>query len=150
MTDDAAVNRYPNQRIVKREIDEEMRSSYMDYAMSVLVSRALPDVRDGLKPVHRRVLYAMSKLGLLHNKPFRKSATIVGNTMARYHPHGDSAIYDALVRMAQDFSLRYPLVERPGQLGLNRRRPCRCIQVHRSKIKTPFRRASRRHRQRHR
>lgn len=117
MTDDAAVNRYPNQRIVKREIDEEMRSSYMDYAMSVLVSRALPDVRDGLKPVHRRVLYAMSKLGLLHNKPFRKSATIVGNTMARYHPHGDSAIYDALVRMAQDFSLRYPLVDGQGNWG---------------------------------
>ena len=117
MTDDAAVNPYPNQRIVKREIDEEMRSSYMDYAMSVLVSRALPDVRDGLKPVHRRVLYAMSKLGLLHNKPFRKSATIVGNTMARYHPHGDSAIYDALVRMAQDFSLRYPLVDGQGNWG---------------------------------
>ena len=117
MTDDAEVNRYPNQRIVKREIDEEMRSSYLDYAMSVLVSRALPDVRDGLKPVHRRVLYAMSKLGLLHNKPFRKSATIVGNTMARYHPHGDSAIYDALVRMAQSFSLRYPLVDGQGNWG---------------------------------
>ena len=117
MTDDATANRYPNQRIVKREIDEEMRSSYLDYAMSVLVSRALPDVRDGLKPVHRRVLYAMSKLGLLHNKPFRKSATIVGNTMARYHPHGDSAIYDALVRMAQSFSLRYPLVDGQGNWG---------------------------------
>ena len=117
MTDDATANRYPDQRIVKREIDEEMRSSYLDYAMSVLVSRALPDVRDGLKPVHRRVLYAMSKLGLLHNKPFRKSATIVGNTMARYHPHGDSAIYDALVRMAQSFSLRYPLVDGQGNWG---------------------------------
>ncbi len=94
-----------------------MKSSYLDYAMSVLVSRALPDVRDGLKPVQRRILYTMFRLGLLHNKPFRKSATIIGNTMARYHPHGDSAIYDALVRMAQGFSLRYPLVDGQGNWG---------------------------------
>lgn len=106
-----------NQRIVQREIDEEMQVSYLDYAMSVLVSRALPDIRDGLKPVHRRVLYTMYRLGLLHNKAFRKSATIIGNTMARYHPHGDSSIYDALVRMAQDFSLRYPLVDGQGNWG---------------------------------
>ncbi len=105
------------QRVLNREIDDEMKSSYLDYAMSVLVSRALPDVRDGLKPVQRRILYTMFRLGLLHSKPFRKSATIIGNTMARYHPHGDSAIYDALVRMAQDFSLRYPLVDGQGNWG---------------------------------
>src|SRR3989344_4392303 len=96
--------------IVRREIEDEMRASYLDYAMSVLVSRALPDLRDGLKPVQRRILYTMFRLGLLHNKAFRKSATIIGNTMARFHPHGDSSIYDALVRMAQSFSLRYPMV----------------------------------------
>ena len=138
MTDDAEVNRYPNQRIVKREIDEEMRSSYLDYAMSVLVSRALPDVRDGLKPVHRRVLYAMSKLGLLHNKPFRKSATIVGNTMARYHPHGDSRNLRRFGKDGPEFLTKIPVSGRPGQLGFNRRRPRRCIQVHRSKIKNSF------------
>lgn len=106
-----------DQRILQREIDDEMKSSYLDYAMSVLVSRALPDVRDGLKPVQRRVLYTMFRLGLLHAKPFRKSATIIGNTMARYHPHGDSSIYDSLVRMAQNFSLRYPLVDGQGNWG---------------------------------
>lgn len=102
---------------MQREIEDEMRSSYLDYAMSVLVSRALPDVRDGLKPVQRRILYTMFRLGLLHNKPFRKSATIIGNTMARFHPHGDSSIYDALVRMAQSFSLRYPMVDGQGNWG---------------------------------
>ena len=106
-----------NQRIVQREIEDEMKASYLDYAMSVLVSRALPDIKDGLKPVQRRVLYTMFRLGLLHNKAYRKSATIIGNTMARFHPHGDSAIYDALVRMAQDFSLRYPLVDGQGNWG---------------------------------
>ncbi len=106
-----------DQHVLNREIDDEMKSSYLDYAMSVLVSRALPDVRDGMKPVQRRILYTMFRLGLLHNKPFRKSATIIGNTMARYHPHGDSAIYDALVRMAQNFSLRYPLVDGQGNWG---------------------------------
>ena len=94
-----------------------MRSSYLDYAMSVIVGRALPDVRDGLKPVHRRVLYAMHDLGLQPNRPYRKSAFIVGEVMGKYHPHGDSAIYDTLARMAQDFSLRYPLVDGQGNFG---------------------------------
>ena len=104
-------------RIEERELELEMRSSYIDYAMSVIVGRALPDVRDGLKPVHRRVLYAMHDLGLQPNRPYRKSATIVGEVMGKYHPHGDSAIYDTLVRMAQDFSLRYPLVDGQGNFG---------------------------------
>ena len=100
-----------------RELEKEMRSSYLDYAMSVIVGRALPDVRDGLKPVHRRVLYAMHDLGLQPNRPYRKCAFIVGEVMGKYHPHGDSAIYDTLVRMAQDFSLRYPLVDGQGNFG---------------------------------
>ena len=104
-------------QIKPREITEEMRESYLDYAMSVIVSRALPDVRDGLKPVHRRILYAMLEDGLRNNARFRKSATVVGSTMARYHPHGDAAIYDSLTRMAQDFSLRYPLVHGQGNFG---------------------------------
>jgi DNA gyrase subunit A len=104
-------------RIEDRELEQEMRSSYLDYAMSVIVGRALPDVRDGLKPVHRRVLYAMHDLGLQPNRPFRKSAFIVGEVMGKYHPHGDQAIYDTLVRMAQDFSLRYPLVDGKGNFG---------------------------------
>ena len=98
-------------------LEDEMRSSYIDYAMSVIVGRALPDVRDGLKPVQRRILYAMRELGLFPNKPFRKSATVVGEVIGKYHPHGDSAVYDALVRMAQDFSLRYPLIEGQGNFG---------------------------------
>ncbi len=105
------------EEIQKRLIEEEMKESYVDYAMSVIVGRALPDVKDGLKPVHRRVLYTMQQLGLLHNKPFKKSANIVGTTMAHLHPHGDAAIYDTLVRMAQDFSLRYPLVDGQGNWG---------------------------------
>ncbi len=103
--------------ILNREIEEEMKSSYLDYAMSVLVARALPDVRDGLKPVQRRILYAMLELGVQHNKPYRKSARIVGDTMGKYHPHGDMAVYDALVRMAQPFSLRCPLVDGQGNFG---------------------------------
>ncbi|MGZ5310617.1 MAG: DNA gyrase subunit A [Solirubrobacterales bacterium] len=103
--------------IEPRELEKEMRSSYLDYAMSVIVGRALPDVRDGLKPVHRRVLYAMHDLGLQPNRPYRKCAFIVGEVMGKYHPHGDSAIYDTLVRMAQDFSLRYPLVDGQGNFG---------------------------------
>ena len=98
-------------------IEEEMRRSYLDYAMSVIVSRALPDVRDGLKPVHRRILYAMKESGYDYNKPFRKSARIVGDVMGKYHPHGDSAIYDAMVRMAQDFSMRLPLIDGQGNFG---------------------------------
>jgi DNA gyrase subunit A len=104
-------------RIEERDLTNEMRSSYLDYAMSVIVGRALPDVRDGLKPVHRRVLYGMQDLGLQPSRPYRKSATIVGEVMGKYHPHGDSAIYDTLARMAQDFSLRYPLVDGQGNFG---------------------------------
>src|SRR5918912_4459937 len=98
-------------------IEDELRDSFLSYAMSVIVGRALPDVRDGLKPVHRRVLYAMHDLGLQPNRPFRKSAFIVGEVMGKYHPHGDQAIYDTLVRMAQDFSLRYPLIDGQGNFG---------------------------------
>src|SRR5215469_3107194 len=104
-------------RIEPRELEQEMRSSFLDYAMSVIVSRALPDVRDGLKPVHRRVLYGMYEAGLQPHKPYKKSASTVGAVMANYHPHGDSAIYDTLVRMAQPFSLRYPLVDGQGNFG---------------------------------
>jgi DNA gyrase subunit A len=103
--------------VESRQLEQEMRSSYLDYAMSVIVGRALPDVRDGLKPVHRRVLYAMHDLGLQPNRAYRKCAFIVGEVMGKYHPHGDSAIYDTLVRMAQDFSLRYPLVDGQGNFG---------------------------------
>ncbi len=104
-------------RIITVDIEDEMKTSYIDYAMSVIVSRALPDVRDGLKPVHRRILYAMSELNLGASKSYRKSARIVGDTMGKYHPHGDSSIYDAMVRMAQDFSIRYPLVDGHGNFG---------------------------------
>ena len=104
-------------KIEERELEKEMRSSYLDYAMSVIVGRALPDVRDGLKPVHRRVLYAMHDLGLQPNRAYRKCAFIVGEVMGKYHPHGDSAIYETLVRMAQEFSLRYPLVDGQGNFG---------------------------------
>ncbi|RFZ84724.1 DNA gyrase subunit A [Mucilaginibacter terrenus] len=104
-------------RIISINIDEEMRSAYIDYSMSVIVSRALPDVRDGLKPVHRRVLYGMLDLGLSNNKPYKKSARIVGEVLGKYHPHGDTSVYDAMVRMAQDWSLRYPFVEGQGNYG---------------------------------
>jgi DNA gyrase subunit A len=105
------------EKIVPVTIEDEMKGSYIDYAMSVIVARALPDVRDGLKPVHRRVLYGMYELGLFHNKPFKKSARIVGEVLGKYHPHGDAAVYDTMVRMVQDFSLRYPLVEGQGNFG---------------------------------
>src|SRR5438876_7877543 len=98
-------------------IEEEMRRSYLDYAMSVIIGRALPDVRDGLKPVHRRILYAMHDMGILHNRKYVKCAKVVGECLGKYHPHGDSALYDALVRMAQPFSLRYPLIEGQGNFG---------------------------------
>ncbi|HEX9721739.1 MAG TPA: DNA gyrase subunit A [Candidatus Paceibacterota bacterium] len=104
-------------QIEQREIVEEMRGSYIDYAMSVIVARALPDVRDGLKPVHRRILFAMQEEGLTHGAKFRKSATVVGSTLGRYHPHGDISVYDAMVRMAQDFSMRYMLVDGQGNFG---------------------------------
>ena len=108
---------FPEQRIVQSELVHEMKSSYIDYAMSVIVGRALPDVRDGLKPVHRRILYAMYEDGLTFDKPFKKSATCVGDVLGRYHPHGDASVYDAMVRLAQDFSMRYPLVDGHGNFG---------------------------------
>ena len=98
-------------------IEDEVRRSYLDYAMSVIIGRALPDVRDGLKPVHRRCLYGMWEQGNMHNKPYRKSARIVGDVLGKYHPHGESAVYDSVVRMAQEFSLRYPLVDGQGNFG---------------------------------
>ncbi len=104
-------------RIINRDINDEMKTAYIDYAMSVIVQRALPDVRDGLKPVHRRILYTMYEDGLTHEKPYRKSATTVGDVLGRYHPHGDSSVYDAMVRLAQDFSLRYPLIDGHGNFG---------------------------------
>ena len=107
----------PAPEIVPVKLEEEMRRSYLDYAMSVIVGRALPDVRDGLKPVHRRILHAMRELGNLHDRPYKKSARIVGDVIGRFHPHGDTAVYDAIVRMAQDFSLRYPLVDGQGNFG---------------------------------
>ena len=108
---------FPDQVITQSDLMTEMQDSYIDYAMSVIVGRALPDVRDGLKPVHRRILYAMYEDGLTHDKPFRKCATAVGDVLGRYHPHGDSSVYDALVRMAQDFSMRYPLIDGHGNFG---------------------------------
>ena len=105
------------EKILRINIEEEMKSAYIDYSMSVIVSRALPDVRDGLKPVHRRVLFGMSELGVMSNRPYKKSARIVGEVLGKYHPHGDSSVYDAMVRMAQEWSLRYPLVEGQGNFG---------------------------------
>ncbi len=109
--------RYPDQKIVQSELVHEMETSYIEYAMSVIVGRALPDVRDGLKPVHRRILYAMYEDNLTHDKPFKKSATCVGDVLGRYHPHGDASVYDAMVRLAQDFSMRYLLVDGHGNFG---------------------------------
>jgi DNA gyrase subunit A len=117
MAEDQTLDGMLHGNIEERELEKEMRSSYLDYAMSVIVGRALPDVRDGLKPVHRRVLYAMHDLGLQPNRAYRKCAFIVGEVMGKYHPHGDSAIYETLVRMAQDFALRYPLVDGQGNFG---------------------------------
>ena len=108
---------FPNQAITSTELVHEMKTSYIEYAMSVIVGRALPDVRDGLKPVHRRILYAMYEDGLTSDKPFKKSATCVGDVLGRYHPHGDASVYDAMVRLAQDFSLRYMLVDGQGNFG---------------------------------
>ena len=106
-----------NKNLIPINIEDEMRRSYLDYAMSVIVGRALPEVRDGLKPVHRRTLYMMHEMGLQPNRPTKKSARVVGDVMGKLHPHGDASIYDALVRMAQPFSLRYPLVEGQGNFG---------------------------------
>ncbi len=118
-SDDASpTEKFRLARLIKpAPIEQEMRASYLDYAMSVIVARALPDARDGLKPVHRRILYVMHDMGLHHNRPYKKSARIVGEVLGKYHPHGDSAVYDAMVRMAQDFSLRYPLVDGQGNFG---------------------------------
>jgi DNA gyrase subunit A len=110
-------NLIQNDKVVPRLIEEEMKTAYVNYAMSVIVGRALPDVRDGLKPVHRRILYAMHDMGMFHSKPFKKCARIVGEVLGKYHPHGDSAVYESLVRMAQDFSLRYPLIKGQGNFG---------------------------------
>ena len=104
-------------RIIKINIEEEMKTSYIDYSMSVIVARALPDVRDGFKPVHRRILYGMMKAGNVSSKPYRKSAKTVGDVLGNYHPHGDSSVYGALVRMAQDWAMRYPLVDGQGNFG---------------------------------
>ena len=110
-------NNHERDRKVAVNIVGEMRKSFLDYSMSVIVARALPDVRDGLKPVHRRILYAMQELGLEPNKGYRKCARIVGEVLGKYHPHGDTSVYDALVRMAQDFSMRYMLVDGHGNFG---------------------------------
>ncbi|MCA9746118.1 MAG: DNA gyrase subunit A, partial [Ruminococcus sp.] len=106
-----------DQKIINVEINKEMRKSFLDYSMSVIVSRALPDVRDGLKPVHRRILYTMYENGLYPEKAYRKCADTVGSVLGRYHPHGDASVYDAMVRLAQDFSMRYPLVDGHGNFG---------------------------------
>ena len=108
---------FKDQKIVDIKMEREVKKSFMEYAMSVIISRALPDARDGLKPVHRRILYAMYEDKLTYENPFRKSATTVGNVLGRYHPHGDTAVYDSMVRLAQPFSLRYPLVEGHGNFG---------------------------------
>ena len=104
-------------RVIHRSIEDEMKTSYIDYAMSVIVGRALPDVRDGLKPVHRRILYAMHEAGITSSKAYKKSARVVGDVLGKYHPHGDLSVYDAMVRMAQSFSLRYMLVDGQGNFG---------------------------------
>src|SRR4028118_1363388 len=105
------------EKIIPINIEDEMRGAYIDYSMSVIISRALPDVRDGLKPVHRRVLYGMSELGVSYNKAHKKSARIVGEVLGKYHPHGDASVYDAMARMAQEWSMRYMLVDGQGNFG---------------------------------
>ena len=105
------------EKIIERDIEKEMKTAYIDYAMSVIVSRALPDVRDGLKPVHRRILYAMHEDGITSDKPYRKCANTVGSVLGRYHPHGDASVYDAMVRLAQEFSMRYTLIDGHGNFG---------------------------------
>ena len=131
-------------------ITDEMRRSYLDYAMSVIVSRALPDVRDGLKPVHRRILFAMNENGYDWNKSYRKSARVVGDVMGKYHPHGDQAIYDALVRMAQDFSMRVPLIDGQGNFGSIDGDPPAADALHRGAAREDRAHAARRPRQEHR
>ena len=130
-------------------ITEEMKRSYLDYAMSVIVSRALPDVRDGLKPVHRRILYSMHEQGHTPDKKYVKSARVVGDVMGKYHPHGDSAIYDALVRMAQDFSMRLQLIDGQGNFGSVDGDPAAAMRYTECRLASPQWRCSR-HRQEHR
>src|SRR5512146_1578344 len=107
----------PTEKILSVNIEDELKSSYIDYSMSVIVSRALPDIKDGLKPVHRRILFAMHEIGLVHTAKYKKSATVVGEVLGKYHPHGDVPVYDAMVRLAQDFSMRYPLIDGQGNFG---------------------------------
>src|SRR5512146_3492117 len=111
------LNMLTSGQVVPTSLHTEVQRSYLEYAMSVIVGRALPDVRDGLKPVHRRILYAMHELGLVPGRPYKKAATVVGDVLGKYHPHGDISVYDALVRMVQEFSLRYPLVDGQGNFG---------------------------------
>ena len=130
-------------------IEDEMRVCYLDYAMSVIVARALPDVRDGLKPVHRRILYTMGEMGLSATSSFRKCAAIVGEVMGKYHPHGDVALYDALVRLAQDFSMRYPLVDGQGNFGSVDGDGAAAMRYTEARLTGDRRRDARRHRQGH-
>jgi len=139
----------PADEVRNVRIEDEMEQSYIDYAMSVIVGRALPDARDGLKPVQRRILYAMNEMGVSPRSGHRKSSSIVGDTMGNYHPHGDSAIYDALARMAQDFSLRYPLVDGQGNFGSVDGDPPAAMRYTEARM-APSRGAARRYRQGHR
>lgn len=141
--------RYPDQHIVESPLVPEMENSYIEYAMSVIVGRALPDVRDGLKPVHRRILYAMYEDNLTSDKPFKKSATCVGDVLGRYHPHGDASVYDALVRLAQDFSMRYMLVDGHGNFGSVDGDPPGRLPIHRSPSQQDLQRDAPRHRKGH-
>ena len=131
-------------------IADEMKRSYLDYAMSVIVARALPDVRDGLKPVHRRILYSMHEQGYEWNRPYRKSARVVGDVIGKYHPHGDQAVYDALVRMAQDFSMRLPLIDGQGNFGSVDGDPPAAMRYTEVRLQKVAERAGRRSRQGHR
>lgn len=140
---------FPEQHIVQSELVGEMTTSYIEYAMSVIIGRALPDVRDGLKPVHRRILYAMYEDNLTHDKPFRKCATAVGDVLGRYHPHGDASVYDALVRLAQDFSMRYPLIDGHGNFGSVDGDPPGRISLHRGAHGAHVRRDAARYREGH-
>src|SRR5512137_1710164 len=119
------------------KIEDEVRTSYLDYAMSVIVSRALPDIRDGLKPVQRRILYAMNDMGIRHTSPYKKSARIVGEVLGKYHPHGDTSVYEAMARMAQDFSMRYVLVSGQGNFGSVDNDPPAAMRYTEARLATP-------------
>lgn len=137
-------------RIIKINIEEEMKTAYIDYSMSVIVSRALPDVRDGFKPVHRRILFGMNELGNTSDKPYKKSARIVGEVLGKYHPHGDSSVYFAMVRMAQKWAMRYCLVDGQGNFGFRGRRQPRRHALYGGSLEQAGRRDVERHRQRYR